>query len=442
MSEFLKNSEYKKKLLKEMIKELHSGKKPEELIEKFRDVLKNVSPLEIPLVEQELVKEGMKPTEIAKLCDLHVLIFRESVKDAIKIDDLEDGHPLKNLVLENEKITKDAEILGLYSATLVRAKDEQTRQDILMNVKSIAEKIKKVYYTHYDREEMVIFPHIERRGLSAVSTVLWRKHDEIRIMIKKLLNLLRRIRADEGYVQKVNALGTQLSQVLVDMVFRENNILYPTLKALLSEGEWLAIKQQEKEFGYYGIEVKDKWRPDVKPIYPYEISEVISEEQLSKIPDYMKKELSKREVKIQPDTYKIYNEKDIALEVGFLNSENLNLIFKYLPIDITYIDENDRVKFYSGGTRLFKRSPSIIGRPVQLCHPPQSVYMVNKILDAFKSGKRDFAEFWIQMGERFVYIKYFALRDEGGNYKGTLEVTQEIRYFKELEGEKRLLDWE
>ncbi|RKY97316.1 MAG: hypothetical protein DRQ03_05500 [Candidatus Hydrothermota bacterium] len=226
------------------------------------------------------------------------------------------------------------------------------------------------------------------------------------------------------------------------MVFRENNILYPTLKALLGKGEWLAIKQQEKEFGYYGIEVKDKWRPDVKPIYPYEISEVISEEQLSKIPDYMKKELSKREVKIQPDTYKIYNEKDIALEVGFLNSENLNLIFKYLPIDITYIDENDRVKFYSGGSRLFKRSPSIIGRPVQLCHPPKSVYMVNKILDAFKSGKRDFAEFWIQMGERFVYIKYFALRDEEGNYKGTLEVTQEIGYFKELEGEKRLLDWE
>ena len=442
MSEFLSNTEYKKKLLKDIIKELHSGKSPEELKKKFKGVLKNVSPLEIPLIEQELVKEGLKASEIAKLCDLHVLIFREAVQNALKIDDIPDGHPLKTLALENEQITKDAEMLGLYSATLERVTDKKDVENILNTVKEIANKIKSVYYTHYDREEMVIFPHIERRGLSAVSQVLWRKHDEIRVMIKRLINLLDKINPeDKNAIQELVKMARDLSTALVDMVFRENNILYPTLKTLLSEGEWVAIKLQEPQFGYYGITPKDEWKPTAKPIYPHDLSGFRAEDMLSKIPQHMKEEFRKNNVELMPDNYEIKKEGDFELEIGFLNPELVNLIFKHLPVDITFIDENDRVKFYSGGDRIFPRSPSIIGRPVQLCHPPKSVYIVNKILDAFKKGERDKAEFWIQMGPRFVYITYYAIRDEKGNYRGTLEVTQEVSKIRSLKGQKRLLDW-
>ncbi len=442
MSEFLNNTEYKKKLLKDIIRELHHGKSPEELKEKFKGVLKNVSPLEIPLIEQELVKEGLKASEIAKLCDLHVLIFREAVQNALKIDDIPDGHPLKTLALENEQITKDAEMLGLYSATLEKVKDRKDIENILNTVREIASKIKSIYYTHYDREEMVIFPHIEKRGISAVSQVLWRKHDEIRVMIKKLLNLLEKINPeDQKAIEELTGLARDLSTALVDMVFRENNILYPTLKTLLSEGEWVAIKLQEPQFGYYGIKVKDEWKPDASPIYPHELSGFKAEDMLSKIPQHMKDEFKKNNVELLPDNYEIKKDGDFEVNVGFLNPQLVDMIFKHLPVDVTYIDENDRVKFYSGGDRIFPRSPSIIGRPVQLCHPPKSVYIVNKILNAFKSGERDTAEFWIQMGPKFVYITYYAIRDEKGNYRGTLEVTQEVSRIRKLEGQKRLLDW-
>ncbi len=441
MSEFLQNSEYKKSLLKEILKELHEGKKPEELKEKFKSVLRNVSPLEIPLIEQELVKEGLQASEIAKLCDLHVLIFREAVQNSLKIDDIPDGHPLRILALENEQITKDAEMIGLYSATLERVKEDKDIRNILGTLQGLANKIKGVYYTHYDREEMVIFPHIERRGLSAVSQVLWRKHDEIRVMIKKFVNLIFKEEVNREEIKEIVKIARELSTALVDMVFRENNILYPTLKTLLSEGEWVAIKEQEKDFGYYGVEPNDTWSPEAKPVFPHEIASISAEDILAKIPDHMKDEFKKNEVELMPDHYEIKKEGDFAVNVGYLNPELLELIFKHLPVDITYIDENDRVKFYSGGERVFPRSPSIIGRPVQLCHPPKSVYMVNKILKAFKNGDKNKAEFWIQMGPRFVYITYYAIRDEKGEYRGTLEVTQDISHIRSLKGQKRLLDW-
>ena len=443
MSEFLRNSEYKKKLLKDIIKELHAGKSPEELKERFKGVLKNVSPIEIPLIEQELVKEGIKASEIAKLCDLHVLIFREAVQNSLKVDDLPDGHPLKNLALENENITKDAEMLGLYAATLDRVNDQKDIENILSTVKEIGKKIKGIYYTHYDREEMVIFPYIERRGLSAVAQVLWRKHDEIRIMIKKLQNLLKKIGSEDSErINEIIKLSRELSTALVDMVFRENNILYPTLKTLLSEGEWFAIKLQETQFGYYGIKPKDDWKPDAKPLYPNDLSNFTARDILSKIPDHMKEEFKKQNVELMPDSYQAKKEDDFSLNIGYLSPKLVELIFKHMPVDVTFIDENDRVKFYSGGKRIFQRSPSIIGRPVQLCHPPKSVYIVNKILNTLKSGKKDKAEFWIQMGPQFVYITYYAIRDENGTYKGTLEVTQEVSRIRSLKGEKRLLDWE
>lgn len=442
MSEFLKNTEYKKKLIKDIIKELHQGKDPEELKNKFKGILKNISPLEIPLIEQELVKEGIKAYEIAKLCDLHVLIFREAVENALQLNDIPEGHPLKILARENEQITKDAEMLGLYSATLDKVSDKKDVENILSTIREIISKIKRFYYTHYEREEMLIFPHLERRGLSAVSQVLWRKHDEIRIMTRRLINLLQKFESAANYpTSKIVQLARELSTALVDMVFRENNILYPTLKTLLTEGEWAAIKLQEAEFGYYEISVKEKWIPSAKPVYPHELADFKVEDLLSKIPQHMKDQFIKNKFEVIPDEYKIAHPKDFEVNTGFLNSKLVDLIFKHLPFDITYIDENDRVKFFSGGERIFSRSPSIIGRPVQLCHPPKSVHIVNKILNAFKNGERDKAEFWIKMGPKFVYITYYALRDESGNYKGTLEITQEVSRIRSLEGEKRLLDW-
>jgi len=231
----------------------------------------------------------------------------------------------------------------------------------------------------------------------------------------------------------------ELSTVLVDMVFRENNILYPTIKAVFSEGEWVAIKQQDDEIGYYKIKPSGEWKAEAEAVHPYQIEGNLTDEQISGLPEEVRKIMEDKS--IEADEKKVEREGDIRLDTGYLLPEEINEIFKTVPMGISFIDKDDRVRFFSGGKRTFGRTESVIGRPVQLCHPPKSVHMVNKILQSFKEGKRDSADFWINMGKSFVYIRYIPVRNKNGEYMGTLEIEQDVADIRKLEGEKRLLDW-
>ncbi len=439
MSELLNNRELKKEKLKEMLRKLHKGEDEKKVKEEFKEVLRSISPLEIPLIEQELVKEGVTPREIAKMCDIHVEIFRESVSGAEKeLQKFPPGHPLRTHYEENVEIIKDAEVLNLY-ATSLKNLDEKGKENVLKTLEGIVRGLKKIGYTHYDRVEMILFPYLERRGLNAVPAVLWRKHDEIRAEMNKLLREIGKKNYEE-----VIALGQDLASRLIDMVFRENNILYPTLQLLLSDGEFKAIRETDDEIGYYKVKPGDEWHTDAKPIMPYEVNAEISAEEMLNLPQHLIEELKKNmgEVKFKPDKHKLLREGDIELQHGYLRPEEITAIIRTMPGDITFIDSEDRVRFFSAGERVFTRTKSILGRPVQLCHPPKSVHIVNKILQAFKSGERDKAEFWIDIAGRKILIQYFAVRDEHGNYMGTLEFTQDITDIKKIEGQKRLLDWE
>jgi len=417
MSELLS----KKEKLKEILKKLHAGENVEELKKKAKELLASISPMEIPLIEQELMQEGIDVEEIARMCDLHVELFREAV--ARKAEAAPEGHPLHTLYKENEEITKDAEKLALYA----KAMDKEENME---RIKELAKELRKIGFTHYDREETLIFPYLERRGITAVPSTLWRKHDEIRIKLRQLLQFI-----EKGLKERAKEKAMEVASLLIDMVFRENNILYPTLRALLTEGEWVAIKQQEGEFGFYKVKPKE-WKSNAKPVHPYEIYAEITQEQLQQLPEEIK--MIMKETK--PDRKKIEREGDIKLDVGYLLPQEINEIFRNIPFGITFIDSDDRVRFFSGH-RIFRRTASVVGRPVQLCHPPKSVHIVEKILKAFKEGSRDKADFWIKMGDRFVYILYIPIRDKNGNYMGTLEIEQDITELKKLEGEKRILDW-
>ena len=131
----------------------------------------------------------------------------------------------------------------------------------------------------------------------------------------------------------------------------------------------------------------------------------------------------------------------LALNTGELALEELNLVLGVLPIDFQYVDEHDKVRFYSEGHRIFPRSPGVIGRKVQNCHPPASVHKVQQIIDAFRAGEKDTAEFWIEMQGKFLHIRYFAVRDGGGDYRGVVETVQDVTAIRALEGQRRLLDW-
>ncbi|WP_456450723.1 DUF438 domain-containing protein [Palaeococcus sp. (in: euryarchaeotes)] len=442
MTELLKNREYKKEALKALLLRIHEGEDVNKLKEEFRQVLSGISPLEIPIIEQELVKEGISARDIAKMCDLHVELFREAVKgtDELEERDLPDGHPLKTLYLENKEIMKDAEMLNLYARTLATTKNERMREEILGVLEEIASNLRKVGFTHYNREEMLTFPYIERRGLTAIATVLWTKHDEIRFMTKRFAELLRRRNEMlwEEFAEKVKEKAGELSFALSDMVFRENNIYYPTLNALLTDGEWKAIRQQEDEIGYYKVSPPE-WDSDTEALHPWEIESELSVEQLLGLPKEVQQVLKGQPLEF--DKTMLKREGDINLGTGFVSVNELKAIFEVLPVDITFIDKDDRVRFFSPGERIFARTPSILGRPVQLCHPPKSVHIVNKILKAFKEGRKSEATFWLKMGPKYVYIKYMPLFDGEGNYMGTLEMTMDIAGYKRIEGEKMLLDW-
>ncbi|WP_148883660.1 DUF438 domain-containing protein [Thermococcus aciditolerans] len=444
MTELLNNREYKKEQLKKLLLRIHEGEDVNKLKEEFRQVLSGISPLEIPIIEQELVKEGISAKDIAKMCDLHVELFREAVAGTEELEekDLPDGHPLKTLYLENKEIMKDSEMLNLYARTLATTKDERMREEILGVLEELVGNLKRVGFTHYNREEMLTFPYIERRGLTAIATVLWTKHDEIRFMIKHLAVLLskRDEMPWEEFVEKFKTKAGEAAFALSDMVFRENNIYYPTLKALLTDGEWKAIRQQEDEFGYYKVNPPE-WDPgkDVKPLHPWEINPELSVEQLLGLPKEVQQALKGQPLEF--DKSQLKREGDIDLGTGYVSLEELKAIFEALPVDVTFIDGNDRVRFFSPGERIFARTPSVLGRPVQLCHPPKSVHIVNKILKAFKEGRKKEATFWLRLGPKYVYIKYVPLFDKNGNYLGTLEITMDIEPYKKIEGEKRLLDW-
>jgi len=405
----------KKERLKEILKRLHSGENVEELKKEARELLASIPPVEIPLIEQELMQEGVSVEEIAKMCDLHVELFREAVMKKMEV--IEEGHPLHTLYKENEEITKDAEKLTLYAKALDIGK-----------IKELARQLRHIGFTHYDREETLIFPYLERRGITAVPSTLWRKHDEVRIKLRQLLQFI-----EKGLKERAKEKAMEVSNLLIDMVFRENNILYPALRALLSDGEWAAIKQQEGEFGFYKVKPKE-WKSDAKPVHPYEIDGGITEEQMKKLPSELMAAITKS------DKSGLERKGDIKLDTGYMLPEEINEIFKNMPFGITFIDSEDRVRFFSGH-RIFRRTASVLGRPVQLCHPPKSVHIVEKILKAFKDGSKSKADFWIKMGDRFIYILYIPIRDKRGNYLGTLEIEQDITELRKLEGEKRILDW-
>jgi len=248
---------------------------------------------------------------------------------------------------------------------------------------------------HYTRLENQLFPILEQHQFTGPSKVMWAKHDEIREMLKSI-DL-------EDHDALINSIE--------DMITKEEKILLPTALEKLSVTDWVRVREGEEEIGYAWIQNVESW----KPITPADIHQTDIKSTVANI---------------------------LNLDTGVLTTEQANLMLKTLPVDISFVDENDTLLYYSSTKeRIFPRSPGVIGRKVQNCHPPKSVNIVEQILDAFKEGKKDSAEFWIQMKGKFIHIRYFAVKDDSGKYRGTIEVSQDITEIKKLEGNKRLISW-
>lgn len=408
--------------LKEVLKALHRGESIEELKQRFKEVLKGISPFEIPLVEQELIREGIPVTEILKLCDLHVELLRDALHPS-ELKDVPKGHPLDILSSENKYIVKFAESLNVYANVLSRV-DQSEAIGYLKAIRDIVAELRKLRL-HYRKIQMLIFPYLERRGITAIPRVLWGREDQIMVKLRELYMLSEKGLADpREYAGKIAEKAADIAREISDLVFREEKILFPAIWILLSEGEWAAIHEAARDIGYL-VPVDAEWIPRSKPVLPYEVSGVVAEDQIEKLPQEFR---STALATLSPDTYRVRSEGDIEFKTGFLSKEEVEALFKHLPIEITYADENGRIVFFSESIfrRGFARTKTILGRRIEYCHPPRLERFVRNVVDEVKAGRSDYKEYWTRIGDRIVRVIVSAVRDDSGRYLGVLEIVEDL----------------
>lgn len=311
------------------------------------------------------------------------------------ISALDEAHPLKLYYEENRYLRSIIEEFRKLN----------WQQDIQLTI-NLLNQLSEVNI-RYTRKENQLFPFLEKRGWFGPSQGMWRFQDDNRALIKEVRTLME----SGQYRQLPEKVDYMLSEIQ-RMIDVEELRLFPIAFDLLLPEDWLEMRNGESEIGWMNRKASESQNP--------EVSTTSSQGALSSLANNL-----------------------LKMNEGVLDLEQLNLLFQFMPFDITFVDENDRVRFYNRGEeRVFPRSAGVIGREVRFCHPPKSVDTVLEILEEFKSGRQDVAEFWIQFKGRLIHIRYFAVRDASKKYRGVIEVSQDVTDIKNLQGEKRLLQWQ
>ena len=425
--------EKKKEILKEVLAQAKREANIEAAKKRLQEVFKSIDPLEISFVEQELIKDGLSWRDIYRMCDIHFDLVKDIIIPWEELRRLPKGHPLNILIWENTEILKDNEKLSILFRVV--EKEPDALNDILELLDVLYVGLKR----HYMKNQFLIFPYLEKRGVTAVSRVLWMKDDMLLNSIKKLKGEILGLEDKKIIPKEIVEKGYEAVNEVRDIISREHNILYPTMFSLLSDGEWLAVLSEMDKFGYHrDLDPEKEWKPesDVEPIYPF----MLNPASLKEIPQ--NKNIPKETLKMlkmaKVDEFTLIREEDIELENGYVNTEELNAILNTLPFEITFIDVNARTRLFNDpkGRPLFIRTRTILGRPVKLCHPPKSEELVDQVLHEIKNGRKS-VDFWINMMGRTILIKFLAVRNREGKLLGILEVVQDVTDLRKLEGEKR-----
>ena len=414
MSELINNRAHRIQTMKEIIKHLHRGGSPDEVREKLRTMVRETDASEIAAMEQELISEGMKAEEVQSMCDLHASVLKEvlvQIEPAPGGPGLAPGHPVDTFRLENQALREAVGRMRTVMGAVAQLPDAAVPSDDLATWRQTYNDMMDVE-KHYRRKEHLLFSCLERHGVTGPSKVMWGKDDEVRELLKNLGEALAVEDATAAeWKVVIPAVADPALVAVEEMIYKEENILFPMSLNALTEDEWGEIWQQSPEHGYCLVEPREGYLPPASTD-PARVAAVASNESL-------------------------------LFPTGALTPEQIRGLFGALPLDITFVDADDRVRYFSEGTdRVFARSKAILGRKVQHCHPPKSVHIVEQIVDDFKNGRHSVAEFWIPLQGKFVHIRYFAVRDAAGRYLGTLEVTQDLTPLRALAGERRLLAYD
>lgn len=322
------------------------------------------------------------------------------MNETIDISALPAGHPVSTYFAEKELIQELAEELSQT--------DPEREYQKYYNIFNQLSQIER----RFERKENQLFPVLEKRGWNGPSQGMWSFHDNLREQFR----LLRK-KIESRDFEEISRDAQYLISGIFRLLLVEQNVLFPNALDILNPDDWKRVRQGEEEIGWMLTTSPEPYPEEEEYIHPSE-------------------DHTKRELPFSLDNKTHYDE-------GYMTVEQVNLLLRTMPLDITYVDENDRVIFYNRGEeRVFPRSAGIIGREVKFCHPPKSVGTVLRILEEFRKGTQNESSFWINYKGRLIYIRYFAVRDSQKNYKGVIEMSQDITDIKTIEGEKRLLDWD
>lgn len=409
MSEIINNSKIRVENIKKSLLDLNNGISVEETRKNLSTLMEQAAYGEVVQAEQELIAEGIPVQDILKYCDLHSDALKGKIENT-RVQNVPAGHPVDTFIKENLALQSLIASIKNSFNNLNLIKEESVPNEILIKIKGDLNALMDIE-KHYVRKENLVFPFLEKYEITGPPMVMWGKHDEVRQFLKSAQQILHELTAisKEDFNGITELILSPALKAIEEMIYKEEQILFPMCLDTFTEINWYEIYQQSDSVGYCLYSPAEEWIPDmtiVNGVKPAENSK-------------------------------------IQLSTGSFTKEELESIFASMPLDLTFVDKDDNVRYFSHGKeRIFERSKAILGRKVQFCHPPSSVHVVEKILNDFKSGKEDSAKFWINFKGKFVHIAYYAVRNENKEYLGTLEVTQDIAPFKAVEGERRLLSYE
>lgn len=381
--------------LKEYVQGVLDNKDGRNLYFTYIEDIEKVTPQECFEIFYSKLEKGYTPKEILEILDKTINVFYISLS-TYEWERPKENSFLSLLIKENKGLEKKLENIR----AIIMNKEVGLKKEELL--KAIGEL--ESFNDHYLKKENILFPYMEKKMESFEGlTIMWSLHDEARDTIKRMIEVLETEDFDNS---TFNIEVGRLFFTLLGIVNKEDLILFPAATEVIEDSEWEEMNAQSLEYDFPFIE---------RPVF------------------HMKKETEKLQ-SFQGMTFKT--------DTGELDFEQMLLILNALPVDLSFVDENNKVRFFTRPKdRIFPRSPAVIGRDVKNCHPSKSVHVVEEIIKEFKAGNKDKVSFWINLKGKMILIQYFALRNSLGEYKGVLEVSQDITDIQKLEGEKRLLEW-
>ena len=381
--------EERQEILKNLMLRLHAGEDKEVIQEEFNEVFDEISPYEIQLMERNLMSEGITFAEIMSLCNVHANLMGSKVNTQTTVADFEQpGHPVHVMKMENLAIRGALDRVERLLVNFLETKDSTIEKGLRRQISLLDQ-----FENHYQRKEYAMFPIMEKKGITAPPKVMWGVHDQIRDLyrdFKKALNDGKESTLEEFQIAR---------DEMLEMIQKEENILIPMVEQVFHVDDWETIASQSPDYGYCIVKPEKEWA--------------------------VKKSFSpvKEETQVE-------SEGDIPLSTGSLSLKELNLILNLLPMELSFVDAQNIVKYYNEGNgeeKIFKRTPSAIGRDVILCHPPRVHETVQTIFEQLKSKQKEKEEMWFKTEDKMVHVTYHAVWDEEGKYMGCLEYVQDIK---------------